>query len=448
MQMKKLMMLMLMLFWYGCVIAQNSETQYETYIITTNDKKSAKEIIQQLDRGASFTKLASEKSINLDSAGRGGYAGWGPLRGFQPKVISAISKLKKGTYTKEPIADADGLEWHVILVSAFGEEDRRRYVSLSLKENLARLIGQSNTDKLIFADRADFIEKTLAILPHPAAYIEAMWPGSLPIKGSLEHPEGMREYAKAIDRASDYVRAFQSYINGLPEDLISVADRPKYSSEQHAAIRSTWTRLKAARYKDGENMKEELDEMRVSLASAVRDLDQYPESARILRQYSSKDMKLPDYTCTPVSAPAVITKQSFDSYKSRLASFQECDDAFDRISQEPVSSVISAADYAKIAPADRERFNNYIRNKMDEDGVFEKARQTVEEATEENKLFRIRLDQRNAEAADRSEENARRAEANRNRPSQSRSYQQDSPPPRFEPIPIPQRPVYTLPGMR
>jgi len=87
----------------------NKEYKAQHILVKTEDE--AKEIITELDNGADFTKLASEKSLDA-SAKQGGDLGWFSLKQMVKPFGDAASALKKGDYTRTPVHTDFG--WHVI----------------------------------------------------------------------------------------------------------------------------------------------------------------------------------------------------------------------------------------------------------------------------------------------------------------------------------------------
>ena len=87
--------------------------QYKARHILVKTKAKAEKIIQQLNKGANFSKLAKKDSI-APSASNGGELGWFTADTMVPHFAAAIQKLKKGQYTKQPVHTRFG--WHVILL--------------------------------------------------------------------------------------------------------------------------------------------------------------------------------------------------------------------------------------------------------------------------------------------------------------------------------------------
>jgi peptidyl-prolyl cis-trans isomerase C len=82
------------------------------HILVTNEK-SAKDIISKLNKGGDFSKLAGKHSTG-PSAVNGGDLGWFKTDQMVKEFSAAARKLKKDTYTKNPVKTQFG--WHVILL--------------------------------------------------------------------------------------------------------------------------------------------------------------------------------------------------------------------------------------------------------------------------------------------------------------------------------------------
>lgn len=96
---------------YDKQIAQLPKLEYRARHILVADEAKAKDLIAQLDKGASFEKLAKENSSD-SSAQEGGDLGWfAPSRMVKP-FADAVQALEKGKYTAAPVQSQFG--WHVI----------------------------------------------------------------------------------------------------------------------------------------------------------------------------------------------------------------------------------------------------------------------------------------------------------------------------------------------
>ncbi|MGH8700569.1 MAG: peptidylprolyl isomerase [Burkholderiales bacterium] len=99
---------------YERVRATAATREYKARHILVESEDEAKQIIAQLKKGASFDKLAGEKSKDQGSKGRGGDLDWATPARYVPAFGQAMTKLKKGQVTDAPVQTQFG--WHVIRV--------------------------------------------------------------------------------------------------------------------------------------------------------------------------------------------------------------------------------------------------------------------------------------------------------------------------------------------
>ena len=86
--------------------------EYEARHILVATEAEAKDVISQIAKGGDFEKIAKEKSKDVGSAERGGSLGWAVPANFVPPFAEALTNLKKGEYTNNPVQTQFG--WHVI----------------------------------------------------------------------------------------------------------------------------------------------------------------------------------------------------------------------------------------------------------------------------------------------------------------------------------------------
>lgn len=92
--------------------AQTGGKEYKARHILVKQEDDAKQIIAQLKKGASFEKLAAEKSEDTGSKSKGGDLDWSPPNRYVKPFAEALTKLKKGQLTDTPVQSPFG--WHVI----------------------------------------------------------------------------------------------------------------------------------------------------------------------------------------------------------------------------------------------------------------------------------------------------------------------------------------------
>ena len=97
--------------------APHEEVHARHILVPTEEE--AKQIIDQLKKGADFAKLASEKTTDPAGKTSGGDLGYFGEKDMVPEFAQAAFALKPGEFTQTPVKTQFG--WHVIKV-----EDRRQ----------------------------------------------------------------------------------------------------------------------------------------------------------------------------------------------------------------------------------------------------------------------------------------------------------------------------------
>jgi peptidyl-prolyl cis-trans isomerase C len=100
---------------YAEFVAEAQRTEYKARHILLDDEEKAKDIIKQLQKkkGKNFEKLAEENSLG-PTKDKGGDLGWFDSRQMVKPFADAVSEMKVGTFTTEPVQTQFG--WHVILL--------------------------------------------------------------------------------------------------------------------------------------------------------------------------------------------------------------------------------------------------------------------------------------------------------------------------------------------
>lgn len=124
--------------------------EYRARHILVEKEDEAKEIIAQVRKGASFEKLAAEKSKDQGSKVNGGDLGWAPPARYVAPFAQALQKLKKGQTTEAPVQTQFG--WHVIRV----EDERATKVPAyeEVKPQIQQQLRQQQVSKAIAELRA------------------------------------------------------------------------------------------------------------------------------------------------------------------------------------------------------------------------------------------------------------------------------------------------------
>ena len=121
------------------------KNEYRARHILVRTEEEAKEIIAELKKGANFNSLAQKKSIDVRSGKQGGDLGWFSQEVIVPEFFNAVSKMKKGEISKEPVKSDFG--WHVIKF----EDSRPRKMPTfdQAKGNIRQMVQQERVDALV-----------------------------------------------------------------------------------------------------------------------------------------------------------------------------------------------------------------------------------------------------------------------------------------------------------
>ena len=118
----------------------NKRHEYKARHILLKTEDDAKAVIQELQQGADFQKLAKEKSTG-PSASAGGDLGWFTPDSMVKPFANAVVAMQNGEYSKAPVKTQFG--WHVIL-----REDSRELPTPPLDEVKDEIVDELKTEKL------------------------------------------------------------------------------------------------------------------------------------------------------------------------------------------------------------------------------------------------------------------------------------------------------------
>jgi len=96
---------------YDARIAESPRQEFHARHILVDDEAKAKDMIAQLDKGASFEQLAKDNSKDGSST-EGGDLGWFNPNQMVKPFSDAVQQLEIGKYTVTPVKSEFG--WHVI----------------------------------------------------------------------------------------------------------------------------------------------------------------------------------------------------------------------------------------------------------------------------------------------------------------------------------------------
>ncbi len=104
------------------------DVQIDASHILVKDEKLARDLIAQLERGASFAALARKHTIDTETAARGGALGGLSISELTPPFAAAAQALRPGQYTRTPVQTEFG--WHVIRLTSMQTQPRPAYESV------------------------------------------------------------------------------------------------------------------------------------------------------------------------------------------------------------------------------------------------------------------------------------------------------------------------------
>ncbi|MCL4744167.1 MAG: peptidylprolyl isomerase [Burkholderiaceae bacterium] len=96
---------------YDKLAKQSADKEYKARHILVEKEDQAKQIIEQLKKGAKFEELAKQ-SKDPGSAANGGDLDWNASGTFVKPFSDAMTQLEKGKFTETPVQTQFG--WHVI----------------------------------------------------------------------------------------------------------------------------------------------------------------------------------------------------------------------------------------------------------------------------------------------------------------------------------------------
>ena len=116
------------------VDAASNATEEEKEEAEKKALKKAQDIIDKLNSGEDFAKLAKKNSTDEATASNGGDLGYFDLNDMVEEFGEAVKKLKVDEYTKEPVKTQYG--YHIILKTGEKEKEKLEKVEDKVKEAL------------------------------------------------------------------------------------------------------------------------------------------------------------------------------------------------------------------------------------------------------------------------------------------------------------------------
>ena len=123
---------------YNLRVGALSKLRYRASHILVPTEDAAKQLIAQLQKGASFEQLAKANSTDAASKDKGGDLDWFTPETMTPAFGAAVQKLKKGEVTATPVQTPFG--WHVIRLVDTAENPPPPYESV--KDRLVQMVEE------------------------------------------------------------------------------------------------------------------------------------------------------------------------------------------------------------------------------------------------------------------------------------------------------------------
>lgn len=123
---------------YDLRISQLPKLRYRASHILVATEDAAKQLIVQLQKGASFEQLAKANSTDAGSKDRGGDLDWFTPDSMTPPFAEAVQKLKKGETIAAPVKTQFG--WHVIRLVDTADNPPPPYESV--KDRLGQMVQE------------------------------------------------------------------------------------------------------------------------------------------------------------------------------------------------------------------------------------------------------------------------------------------------------------------
>jgi peptidyl-prolyl cis-trans isomerase C len=142
---------------YETIKGQMGDKEYKPRHILVKTEEEAKSIIEQLNKGGDFAKLAKEKSEDTGSKENGGDLDWAPPGRFVGPFADALKSLSKGQTTQKPVQTNFG--FHVIKVEDI--RDMKAPAFDEMKDSIRNQLQQQQVQKMIaeLRSKAKIVEK-------------------------------------------------------------------------------------------------------------------------------------------------------------------------------------------------------------------------------------------------------------------------------------------------
>jgi len=132
---------------YEKIKARQGNKEYHARHVLLKTEDEANAALAQLAQGDKFEQIASEKSLDNGSKGKGGDLGWAPPGRYVKPFAEALTKLKKGETTAAPVQTRFG--WHIIelhderaLKMPPFDESKKQLVQMMSQQSLRKAVAE------------------------------------------------------------------------------------------------------------------------------------------------------------------------------------------------------------------------------------------------------------------------------------------------------------------
>lgn len=129
--------------------SQRGEKEYKARHILVEKDTEARDIIEQIKKGAKFEDLAKQ-SKDMGSRDRGGELDWEPATTYVKPFGDALAKLEKGKMTETPVQSPFG--WHVIRLDDLRSTKFPAFEDV--KQQITNMLQNQEVEKLVRELRA------------------------------------------------------------------------------------------------------------------------------------------------------------------------------------------------------------------------------------------------------------------------------------------------------
>ena len=140
--------------YYEQWIKEAPRTQYHIRMIGVQTQAYAEDIVNELRKGADFVAIAKREASGESAKQAASQGGWVTLESLTPALANAISALKIGQYTTDPVQLPEG--WGIIRLEATRAAEKPEFDRV--RQGLAREMVARKVDALV-----DELKKTAKI---------------------------------------------------------------------------------------------------------------------------------------------------------------------------------------------------------------------------------------------------------------------------------------------